>query len=95
MRFLQSFSNPPLDSSVLAPVKTEVYSRELSVDGQVPKELHGLYIRTGPNPQFQPAGGYHVYVSLLYSIVLVKETIAFRGDLAEGSSSGAVQRMKT
>lgn len=41
------------------PVTTEVFRKQLLVEGKVPKELNGVYIRTGPNPQFQPLGGYH------------------------------------
>jgi carotenoid cleavage dioxygenase len=33
-----------------APVQTEVTATELEVEGTIPPELDGLYVRTGPNP---------------------------------------------
>jgi hypothetical protein len=44
---------------VRAPVQRERFTHELPVDGAVPPELAGLYIRTGPNPQHPPRHGYH------------------------------------
>lgn len=29
------------------------------VQGAVPKDLTGVFVRTGPNPQFKPHGRYH------------------------------------
>jgi carotenoid cleavage dioxygenase-like enzyme len=43
---------------VYAPQHREVLSSALNVIGDVPKELDGVYIRTGPNPQHEPHGGY-------------------------------------
>ena len=48
-----------------APLTTEVFQKDLPVTGQVPAELQGLYIRTGPNAQFAPAGGYHACATML------------------------------
>lgn len=47
-------------SGVNAPVKTERFTKELTVEGTIPLELNGLYIRTGPNIQHAPVGGYHL-----------------------------------
>ena len=33
-----------------APVLDEVTANELRVEGRIPPELDGLYVRTGPNP---------------------------------------------
>lgn len=44
---------------VNAPVRQEVFCRNLEVaQGAVPPELNGMYIRTGPNAQHAPKGGY-------------------------------------
>ncbi|MFO0944422.1 MAG: carotenoid oxygenase family protein [Planctomycetota bacterium] len=42
-----------------APVKEEVSFDRLEVVGQLPVELNGMFVRTGPNPQFPPKGNYH------------------------------------
>jgi carotenoid cleavage dioxygenase len=42
-----------------APVREEVTHEKLQVIGAIPKEIHGMFLRNGPNPQFDPIGGYH------------------------------------
>lgn len=42
-----------------APVKDEVTFDRLEVVGQLPVELNGMFVRTGPNPRFPPKGNYH------------------------------------
>ena len=32
------------------PMQNEMSTNDLDVDGQLPKELNGLYLRVGPNP---------------------------------------------
>ena len=45
-------------------MEKELFQTDLKVvAGTVPKELNGTFLRTGPNPQHQPWGGYHWYVS--------------------------------
>jgi carotenoid cleavage dioxygenase len=41
------------------PVNEEITADALEIVGQLPKELNGMYVRTGPNPQFAPPGNYH------------------------------------
>jgi carotenoid cleavage dioxygenase-like enzyme len=41
------------------PVTRELHSEGLAVQGKLPAELHGLYVRNSPNPQFAPMGNYH------------------------------------
>mmetsp|Transcript_6206 Transcript_6206/g.16027 ORF Transcript_6206/g.16027 Transcript_6206/m.16027 type:complete len:525 (+) Transcript_6206:203-1777(+) len=42
-----------------SPVTAEVYETELEVEGELPPDLSGCFLRTGPNPQYRPLGGYH------------------------------------
>src|SRR5919202_2651140 len=41
------------------PVREEITAERLPVIGELPREIDGLFVRNGPNPQFDPAGGYH------------------------------------
>lgn len=41
-----------------APVREEVASEELAVEGALPTDLTGVYLRNGPNPHFTPLGSY-------------------------------------
>ncbi|MEO7427968.1 MAG: carotenoid oxygenase family protein, partial [Acidimicrobiales bacterium] len=52
--------NPYLTGS-LRPVHDEVDLTDLAVTGQVPAGLNGLFLRNGPNPEFEPRGDYHVF----------------------------------
>src|SRR4051812_5049383 len=42
-----------------APVHKEVTAENLAVIGALPVALAGMYVRNGPNPQFDPIGRYH------------------------------------
>lgn len=42
-----------------APVEREIAVDDLVVVGELPRELDGLFVRNGPNPQFAPLGRYH------------------------------------
>ena len=53
-----SEANPYL-AGPFAPTHDEVTLRDLEVVGEVPPDLNGVYVRNGPNPQFEPVGRYH------------------------------------
>ncbi len=42
-----------------APIKEEIETEYLTVIGELPVELNGMFVRNGPNPQFTPLGNYH------------------------------------
>ena len=55
---LDTTDNPYLMGG-FAPVDTEIDASDLTVIGEIPCDLNGLYVRNGPNPQHHPAGRYH------------------------------------
>lgn len=50
--------NPYLSGN-FAPVHEELTGTTLPVLGALPADLHGNFVRNGPNPQFAPKGLYH------------------------------------
>jgi carotenoid cleavage dioxygenase-like enzyme len=42
-----------------APTHEELTLADLEVVGEIPEDLNGVYVRNGPNPQFEPKGRYH------------------------------------
>lgn len=50
--------NPYLEGN-FAPVQDEITADALTVIGQLPSDLSGMFVRNGPNPQFPPLGQYH------------------------------------
>ncbi|WLR57336.1 carotenoid oxygenase family protein [Mesobacillus subterraneus] len=55
-----TFKNPYYEESLYAPVKDEIYVDQLTVlEGKVPTDLYGAYVRNGPNPKHEPKGRYH------------------------------------
>jgi carotenoid cleavage dioxygenase-like enzyme len=50
--------NPYLDGN-FAPIREEIIADKLSVIGELPPELSGMFVRNGPNPQWSPIGQYH------------------------------------
>ena len=56
---------PPVDITadphlhgIFAPVVEETDATDLVVEGELPAEIDGLYLRNGPNPRFTPLGSY-------------------------------------
>jgi carotenoid cleavage dioxygenase len=43
------------------PVSEETTADNLKVAGALPKELDGMFVRNGPNPQFPPIANYHLF----------------------------------
>jgi carotenoid cleavage dioxygenase-like enzyme len=41
-----------------APVTAEIDIADLPVEGALPADLDGAYVRNGPNPRFTPLGSY-------------------------------------
>jgi carotenoid cleavage dioxygenase len=44
-----------------APVAQELTTDRLHIEGEVPQDLNGLYVRNGPNRQFAAPGRYHFF----------------------------------
>src|SRR4051812_26046645 len=44
------------------PVAEETTAFDLDVDGALPRELDGRYLRIGPNPHTMPTGAYHWFL---------------------------------
>jgi carotenoid cleavage dioxygenase len=44
---------------VFAPTSREITADNLQVEGEIPRDLFGIYLRNGPNPIFQPRDRYH------------------------------------
>jgi carotenoid cleavage dioxygenase-like enzyme len=42
-----------------APTREELTLDDFEIDGKIPDDLNGVYVRNGPNPQFDPSGRYH------------------------------------
>ncbi|MEO1374534.1 MAG: carotenoid oxygenase family protein [Cyanobacteria bacterium J06635_10] len=49
--------NPFLDGN-FAPVREEITANDLKIIGELPADLSGMFVRNGPNPQWQPKGQY-------------------------------------
>ncbi|HVJ97011.1 MAG TPA: carotenoid oxygenase family protein, partial [Acidimicrobiia bacterium] len=62
----------PYLSGVYEPVHKEIDAPKLSVQGELPAGLRGLFLRNGPNPMFEPKGRYHIFDGdgMLHAITL-------------------------
>jgi carotenoid cleavage dioxygenase-like enzyme len=57
-------------SGNFAPVSEEVTAFDLPVEGEIPKELAGLYLRNGPNPQGRDEGHWFLGDGMLHGVRL-------------------------
>ena len=44
-----------------APIVDEVVLHDLRIEGDIPSDLNGVYLRNGPNPKFEPKGSHHLF----------------------------------
>jgi carotenoid cleavage dioxygenase len=44
-----------------APIADELEIDRLEVEGELPADFNGLYVRNGPNPYFAPDWRYHAF----------------------------------
>src|SRR5262249_3718681 len=44
---------------VFAPTSREITADDLQVEGEIPRDLFGIYLRNGPNPIVQQRDRYH------------------------------------
>ena len=51
----------PFVTDVFAPLSQEETYTDLPVEGHIPADLNGVYLRNGPNPRFEPKGEYHPF----------------------------------
>ena len=51
----------PFLQGLMAPTFDERDDDGLEVVGEIPAALNGMFVRTGPNPQFAPMGAYHPF----------------------------------
>ena len=54
-------SHGPLLTGSFAPIFEESVLTDLPVEGKIPDDLSGVYLRNGPNPRFEPKGMYHPF----------------------------------
>ena len=70
----------PFLQGLMAPVTDERDDPDLEVIGQIPPNLRGMFVRTGPNPQFAPLGAYHPFDGdgMLHAVYLQDGTARYR-----------------
>ena len=66
-----------------APIDQELTLTNLKdfiLRGKIPKDLHGTFYRTGPNPQFQPTGNYHWFFGdgMVHAFQISRGEIVYR-----------------
>ena len=94
-------TNPYLEGAYAA-THDEVTLRGLEVlDGRIPDDLNGVYVRNGPNPQHHPVGRYHWFDGdgMVHSVHFADGEATYRnrwvrteGFLAERDAGRAIWR---
>ena len=63
-----------------APVRQEITTDTLQVIGELPPDLSGMFVRNGPNPQWQPIGKYHWFDGdgMLHGVLISEGKATYR-----------------
>ena len=51
----------PMITGALAPVFDELEVKDLPVEGKIPEDLNGVFLRNGPNQRFEPKYAFHIF----------------------------------
>jgi carotenoid cleavage dioxygenase-like enzyme len=72
-------SSPYLEGN-FGPVREEVTAEDLKVIGELPEGLEGMFVRNGPNPQFDPIKGYHWFGGdgMLHGVRIKDGNVSYR-----------------
>ena len=78
----------PALSGNSAPVLQEDVFDDLTVIGQVPADLNGLYVRNGPNAFFPPEWRYHAYDGdgMLHAVRFTNGRVSYRNRWVQTSA---------
>lgn len=71
--------NPFLEGN-FAPIRKEITADNLQIIGELPLDLSGMFLRNGPNPQFEPIGHYHWFDGdgLLHGVRITNGKASYR-----------------
>lgn len=78
-----------------APISDELDTTELEIEGKVPADLHGTYIRNGPNPKFPPLGSYTYPMDgdgMVHAVSFDDGTVRYRNRFVETPGLRAEER---
>jgi carotenoid cleavage dioxygenase len=79
--------NPYLKGNY-GPIREEVEYDDLRVIGELPAAMDGMYVRTGPNPQFDPLGQYHWFDGdgMLHGVRVANGRASYRNRYVESEA---------
>jgi carotenoid cleavage dioxygenase len=62
------------------PLRMECDAPDLVVEGEIPAQLRGVFLRNGPNPQFAPRGDYHLFAGdgMLHGFYIADGKVSYR-----------------
>ena len=85
----------PMLRGLFVPLTDEIDVAELAVTGAIPPDLDGAFIRNGPNPRFEPIGGYHMFDGdgMLHSVTLNNGKASYRNRWIETAALAAETRL--
>ena len=80
--WVERVENPYLQG-VYAPTVHETTVFELEVEGELPADLFGAYVRNGPNPVLEPGSPYHWFDGdgMVHGVYFRDGTAAYRSRL--------------
>jgi carotenoid cleavage dioxygenase-like enzyme len=63
-----------------APITEEMSVEHLTVEGEIPASIDGLFLRNGPNQQFEPPGRYHPFDGdgMIHSVRIRHGQVSYR-----------------
>lgn len=84
----------PFLQGLLEPVSDERDDPDLTVEGELPTQLSGIFTRNGPNPQFTPTNAYHPFDGdgMVHALYFENGSVRYRNRWIESAGLLAERR---
>ncbi len=91
--WIDSIDNPYLHG-IYAPTLRETQALDLEVEGELPADLYGAFIRNGPNPVFAPRSSYHWFDGdgMIHAVYFRDRKASYRSRLVRTEALADEQR---
>jgi carotenoid cleavage dioxygenase len=83
--WIYELDNPYLHGVYAPTLNTGTVAEDLEVEGEIPADMYGAYLRNGPNPQFKPGNRYHPFDGdgLVHALYFRDGTASYRNTLID------------
>jgi carotenoid cleavage dioxygenase-like enzyme len=84
-RWIYELDNPYLHGVYAPTLNTGTAAGDLEVEGEIPADMYGAYLRNGPNPQLKPGNRYHPFDGdgMVHAVYFRDGEVSYRNNMID------------